>query len=111
GRDGYLVLQSAEALAFPQHRQHVKYWRRGDAAGERRPQRLRYTAKLEPLAFGERAYRLLGGLGAPGLDCREFLGQIAEQCPRLGGEQARRLVVERERAIGEDEARAIQEFD
>ena len=48
-----LVAQAGEALVFAQHGQHVENRRRGGAAGERGPQRLRHGAELEPRALGK----------------------------------------------------------
>src|SRR5262245_2746949 len=61
-----LVGDARQALLSPQHGEHVENPRRGAAAGECGPERLRHRTELEPLRFGEAADRLLGGLCIPG---------------------------------------------
>src|SRR5205823_8088598 len=104
GRRDSLVLQTTQALALAQHREYVEDRRRGRPAGKRSAQRLRDATELNSLALGKSAHGVLGRLGAPGLDCLEVSGKVSEERARIGGQQARRVVIERQRTRGAEEA-------
>src|SRR5262245_26792836 len=98
-RDG-LVLQTTQALALTQHCEYVEDRGRGRPAGKRSAQRLRDATELNSLALGKGAHGLLGRLGAPGLDRLEVSRKVAEERARICGQQARRVVIKRQRTLG-----------
>ena len=106
-----LVLQPVKALTLSEHRQHVEDRRRSGAPGERSAKRLGDAAELDALAFGEGAHGLLSRLRTPRLDRLEVFRKVTEEGARVGCQQARRALVERQRAVGYDEAGAVRKLD
>src|SRR5690606_4823720 len=98
----HLVSQPGEALFAAENGENVEYSRRGGAAGERRPQGLCDRAQLAARTFREPADGRFGGLRRPFRQRGEFRHDIADERTRLAVEQCGGLVVERERAPGEE---------
>src|SRR3954453_17072828 len=106
-----LIRKSCKGFLLPEYRQHVEDAGGGGAARQRPSKGLRNRPKLKIVGLGEGPQCRFGGLGRPGRDCLQSRAQAPDQFPVLRGEQRRRLWLDLERSIGENEVCVVDQLD
>src|SRR5689334_7092933 len=106
-----LITQTRKRLFAAEHVQHVEDPGRRGFSRQRRAERLRHVAELAPGLLGKTPHRRFELLLHPGLDDLKARQKLRDHVARLGIEQFRRLLIELEGALGEEEGRVVEQLD